>query len=61
MQNGPLSFTGTAKLALGASHQIVDIQGSTIETGTASANPGTFQSFMADEMYPSSPARGSAD
>jgi hypothetical protein len=42
VENGPLSFVGAAKLALGVSHQIVDIQGSTTETGTASNNPGTF-------------------
>jgi hypothetical protein len=30
------------EVALGASHQVVNIQGSTTETGTGSANPGTF-------------------
>ena len=42
MQFGRLGLDVVGKLALGTSHQGVDVSGFTTETGPGSANPGTF-------------------
>jgi hypothetical protein len=41
-QRDRLSLDVTGKLALGATHQVVDIQGSSTQTGPFAATPGTF-------------------